>query len=173
MLSKRFCLASLLVILLSASASADTVTLTSGSIIKRCNPREKSIGVVGADFRLSYFASPDAGTPCSSLPHNVTFAFPSGVENSNGFAIYRGTAYSIFSGVFTVGESSVSGFIDLFLMLGGDALRVDLIGSGVGTGGPNLVNFDVSAPTAVPEPATILLLSVGLAGAAFRYRPRH
>lgn len=67
------------------------------------------------------------------------------------------------------GELYVSGFVsDNVLRYDGlTGAFIDVIGSGAGLDSPRLMAF---VPTAVPEPATLALLLLGLAGVGFARR---
>jgi hypothetical protein len=161
------------------TARADTLTLTSGSVSVNCAPsspnsREVSFNLSGPDFSLHGLISGFGSGPCTpAVPVTVSLRAISPIPYDLiiSTATYQGVSTMFTDGLLQFDGSSISGFVTGYTFdPGGQQLfRVDFTGTGVGSTGGPVKTFNVSA---VPEPATVILLGTGLTAAALSARRR-
>jgi hypothetical protein len=151
---------------------AAEVTLTSGSVVVNCpanpNSRTGQIQLNGPDFDLHFFYD-GSGAPCSPAPVFRSLTGGAAYDLSFASVTFQGVTTMFTNGFLSFDETLISGVVE-----GTDSLRrslfiVNFSGAGVGSFSNSRSEFQV-----VPEPATLVLLSVGAAalGAARRYKSR-
>jgi hypothetical protein len=158
----------------SKEARAAEVTLTSGSVVVNCPPSENSrtgtIQLNGPDFDLHFFYD-GSGASCSPAPVRRSLSGGPAYDLSFYEVTFQGVRTLFTQGFLVFDETSISGVVEGTDSLGQSLFIVNFTGAGVGNFSPSRSTFEVGA---VPEPATLALLSVGVAalGAARRYKAR-
>lgn len=156
------CLVLLSVSVLSSTARADSVVLTTGSVSVTVPPGQTSIMVGGSGpFSLSYFNSEYAGALTTS------FSFQS-ITEGFGTVSFNGLSAQFFTGLVSYNNTLLTGQVTAFstlndVLLNQPLFTVTFSGNGVLVSNPTSQTFNV---VATPEPATLLLLSSGLAAIA-------
>lgn len=155
-------------------ARAAEVTLTSGSVIVNCpanpNNRTGTIQLNGPDFDLHFFYD-GSGALCSPAPVFRSLSGGAAYDLSIYSVTFQGVTTMFTRGSLLFDETSISGTVEGTTSLFQPLFTVNFSGTGVGSFSPSRSTFEVGA---VPEPATLALLSVGVAalGAARRYKTR-
>jgi hypothetical protein len=169
-------LALLFIALLPAGAQADPIVLTSGEIVVDRTTRTASVNLVGPNFsvRFSTDLQFDFGFSAGNFR---TSTFSCGCDGL-GMATFDGFTTQNMIGNGTYNTQSISGRISLYTAgfpSGTPVFTLDYVGAGfLAVDTPTFTRFVITGgtPSAVPEPATLLLLGSGLAGVAVRIRKR-
>lgn len=155
-----------------AVVRADDVTLTSGSAVVNCTGNTSvntgRIDLAGPDFNLHFFYD-GGGSLCSPSPVFRSLSGGAAYDLSSYSVTFQGVTTMFTRGSLLFDETSISGTVEGTTSLFQPLFTVNFTGAGVGSFSPSRSTFEVGA---VPEPATLALLSVGGAalGAARRYK---
>ena len=151
----------------ASNAHAAEVVLSSGSVLKDCSGQllvaSELTDLSGQDFFL-HLAAGDGfpGRVCAPSPVSLVLAtLGSPFDFINGSVIFQGVGTSVMTGRLTFDQTSITGFVE------GRSINPDVVlftvsftGRGIGSITNTRSTFTVNA---VPEPATVILLSTGVA----------
>ena len=169
-------LALLFIALLPAGAQADPIVLTGGEVVVDRTLGVARVNLTGHNFSVSFFTFLPSHQSFTGGNFGLNTAFCScdgfGQANFDGFATQN------FTGSGNYDNSTISGrifFYNAGLPERPFLFSLDFVGTGFhAVDTQTFTRFVITGgtPALVPEPATLLLLGTGLAGAAVRARKR-